>query len=525
MTSPHDQDLVFAFLCDLHRHPDVRRIDTHAASVFLIGDRALKIKRAVRLPFLDYSTLALRKAACAKEVEVNRPFAPDIYLRVVAITTAPDGSFDIDGSGTPVEYAVEMRRFDDSKTLDHLARSGQVSAGLADQLAETIATSHRVAAEVPLNTWIDCIPRWIDASVASLAASPRFPQTEVEAFSKLCHSAFSRLTPLLERRATNGHVRRCHGDLHLANIVMIEDKPVLFDAIEFDESIATIDVLYDLAFPLMDLLHFGLPVAANHLLNQYFSIAAPDQIDGLALLPLFMSIRAAIRAQVFLAKLDRERADHANADASAILSIAESYFKLARELVQPAPPTMIAIGGLSGTGKSALARALAPVLSPRPGAIVLRSDVLRKTLFGVGQTDRLPKQAYTPESSTRVYREQADRAARVLAQGFPVIVDAVFARPDEREAIKNVAKQLNVRFAGIFLSADLRTRQQRIQHRVNDASDATSEVARDQERYDIGALDWLQVNASGTPEATLQQCLSTLRTTLEADVARLPMTT
>ncbi|MGJ5178286.1 AAA family ATPase [Bradyrhizobium oligotrophicum] len=516
MTSTSDQDLVFAFLGDTERHPGVRRIDTHAASVFLFGDRALKIKRAIRLPFLDYSTLALRKAACAKELEINRQFAPNIYLRVVAVTKAANGSFEIGGSGSPVEYAVEMHRFDDSQTVDHLAGKGQMSAGLAERLAETIAASHRVATEISISGWIDSIPRWIDAFVASFRAGRRFADTEIEELSVLCQSAFTRLRPLLERRAAEGHVRRCHGDLHLANVVVIDDEPVLFDAIEFDDRIATIDVLYDLAFPLMDLLHFSLPAAANRLLNRYLSIAAPEQTEGLAALHLFMTMRAAIRAQVFLAKLDREHSDHSDIDAQMTFDIAKSYFQLARQLIQPVAPMMIAVGGLSGTGKSALARALAPVLAPRPGAIVLRSDVLRKQLSGVAQTDRLPTGAYTPESSASVYQELGKLAARALAQGFTVIVDAVFARQTERKDIRGLAQQLKVPFAGLFLVADLRIRQERIQHRVNDASDATAVVAEEQERYDIGALDWLQVDASGTPEATLDRALSLLKISARA---------
>jgi aminoglycoside phosphotransferase family enzyme/predicted kinase len=511
ISSSSDQDLVFAFLGDAHRHPGIRRIDTHAASVFLLGERALKIKRSIRLPFLDYSTLAQRQAACRKELEINRPFAPNIYLGVVAITKAADGALDINGSGTPIEYAVEMRRFDDSRTLDHLAVQHRLNTDLAERLAETISASHTIAAQVLSSAWPGSILQWIDASVAALRNSKRFVAADVEDLSTLCHSAFSRLEPLLAERAERGYVRRCHGDLHLANIVMIDDKPVLFDAIEFDDRIATIDVLYDLAFPLMDLMHFDQGIAANHLLNHYLTVATAGQPGGLVALPLFMAIRAAIRAQVFLAKLDRENADHASPAASETFDVAQSYFQLARELIQPPAPMMIAVGGLSGTGKSALARALAPFCVPRPGAIVLRSDVLRKQLFGVGPTDRLPPEAYTPESSAIVYHQLLEQADRALAQGFTVVVDAVFARPNEREAVHALAKRLKLRFAGLFLVADLRIRQERIQHRVHDASDATVVVAEQQERYDVGAMDWLRVDASGTPGETLERSLSLLQ--------------
>ncbi|MGJ4994600.1 AAA family ATPase [Bradyrhizobium sp. HKCCYLS3077] len=510
MNSSSDQDPVFSFLGDTRRFPEVRRIDTHAASVFLAGDRALKVKRAIRLPFLDYSTLAQRKAACLKEMEVNRPFAPDIYRGVVAITLTPEGSFAIDGSGTPVEYAVEMRRFDDDQTLDHLGCRHHLPPDLGERLAEAIAASHQAAVCPSSNEWIESLPNWIDAFAASFRAGGRFDPAGIDELRSACHAAFARLRPLLEQRTRAGHVKRCHGDLHLANIVLIDDKPVLFDAIEFDDRIATIDVLYDLAFPLMDLLHVEETAAANHVLNRYLAIASPDQTDGLAALPMFMAMRAAIRAQVFLAKLDRDASEHASPGRSANFEVAKSYFQLAQELIRPVAPMMIAVGGLSGTGKSALSRALAPHLAPPPGAIVLRSDVLRKRLFGIKDTERLPAAAYTPQSSATVYQALATHAHRVLSHGFTVVVDAVFARADERNEIHALAKRLNLRFAGLFLIADLQVRQDRIQSRVGDASDATVAVAKDQESYDIGALDWWQVDASGTPEATLALALSRL---------------
>ena len=511
MTSSSDQDHVLTFLGDPRRHPEVRRIDTHAASVFLFGQRALKIKRAIRLPFLDYSTLAQRKAACVKELEINRPFAPDIYLRVVAITRTPDGSIELDGTGTPIEYAVEMRRFDDSQTLDHLAARRRLDGDLARLLAMTIGKSHTVAPQVTSSAWVEQLPHWIDAFITSFRASTRFDEPDVEELRTRCQSAFSRLRPLLEQRAAAGHVRRCHGDLHLANIVLIGDKPVLFDAIEFDDRIATIDVLYDLAFPLMDLMHFEQPVAANQLLNHYLSTAACEQAGALAALPLFMAMRAAIRAQVFLAKLDRDDASHADHERSNTLETAKTYFKLACRLIQPAPAMMIAVGGLSGTGKSALARALAPRLPPPPGAIVLRSDVLRKRLFGVDETDRLPGDAYTPDASSRVYQELARQAHQVLAQGFTVIVDAVFARRDERQEVETLAQRSDVPFVGLFLVVDLPIRLERIRARVGDASDATASVAREQESYDLGTLEWLQVDASSTLQTTLERALSMLQ--------------
>ena len=305
-------------------------------------------------------------------------------------------------------------------------------------------------------------------------------------------AAFERLRGLLEVRGRRGHVRRCHGDLHLANIVLIDRKPVLFDAIEFDARYAFVDVLYDLAFAAMDFLRYGRQAAANALLNRYLALTSEHHLDALSALALFMSLRAAIRAQVLLARLDR-----AGSDRTAVLTSAQTYFELARRLIHPPAPTLLAIGGLSGTGKSVLARALAPDIMPQPGAVVLRSDVLRKQLFQVDETERLPETAYRPEITARVYANLMQRAGRVLSQGHSVIVDAVFADRSERTAIDDAARKLNVRFVGLFLAAELSTRRSRVGRRQRDASDATPEIAGRQENYDIGALDWAVIDASG----------------------------
>jgi aminoglycoside phosphotransferase family enzyme/predicted kinase len=503
MESPTTDDIgtqqrVFAFLADPQRHPDIRRIDTHAASVFLESDRALKVKRAVRFPFLDYSTLAKRKAACDEEIRINRPLAPQIYRRVAAITQDIDGSLGIDGPGTPIEFAVEMARFDERQTFDHLAEAGQLAPSLVDASADAIAASHEGAPRAPETPWVNSIPKIIEGYTLAFRQAACFSPDDIEELAAASQSAFSRLRGLLEQRGAQGHVRRCHGDLHLANIVLIEGKPVLFDAIEFDERIASIDVLYDLAFPLMDLLRYGRPAAANALLNRYLAVTPIDHLDALATLPLLMSMRSAIRAHVMLARSD--------ADKEKNIKTARRYFDLAVALIHPPRPTLTAIGGLSGTGKSVLARGLAPCLAPQPGAVVLRSDTVRKQLLGVSETDRLPASAYQPEASERVYQELTQRAVRVLSQGHSVVVDAVFAREAERAAIRGAAQEMDRRFVGFFLKTDLATRQSRVGSRKADASDATAEIAGLQETYRIGTVDWTIVDASGSPEAILKHC-------------------
>jgi len=502
------QDRIFAALTDSVSHPDVKRIDTHAATVLLDGTRALKIKRAVRFPFLDYSTLAKRKAACEEEIRINRPLAPQIYHRVVAITEEPDGSLKVDGSGRPVEYAVDMSRFDESRTLDHLAKTGPLDASLASAAADAIVASHAAALRADGKAWVSSIPGLIDKNSDGLRKGHDLEAEDIARLAEASHAAFLRLRPLLEQRGRQGFVRRCHGDLHLANIVSIDAQPVLFDAIEFDAQIATVDVLYDLAFTLMDLLQHDQPVAANIVLNQYLEATPPENLDALSALPLFMSIRAAIRAQVALARPGTDR--------TGIVREARRYFELAVALMHPPAPRLIAVGGLSGTGKSVLARALAPHVAPQPGAVVLRSDVIRKQLFRVEHTEQLPPSTYRPEVTARVYDTLIQRARQVLAQGHSAIVDAVFAREPERDELAALAKACGVPLNGLFLVADLATRQARIGGRRGDASDATQEVAALQEHYNIGHIGWASIDASGTQEQTLQRCRDAIARVVKA---------
>ena len=492
------QDKVIAFLSDpaAHGGAAVERVATHCSLVFLAGPRAYKLKRAVRFPYLDYGTLERRRAFVEAEVAINRRTAPMLYEGTVPVTLGPDGGLALGGTGETVEWLVAMRRFAADALFDAMARAGTLGLGLIEDAARAIARFHAEAAVVPKHGGAAAI-HWLlgnnrkafAPSVPDIFAAPDIASLEAAQRAEL-----DRHASLLDARRARGFVRRCHGDLHLRNIVLVDGRAVPFDGIEFDERLACIDVLYDLAFLLMDLGHRGMARHANAAMNAYFERGGTD--DGLALLPLFLSLRATVRAHVgaTAALLSGEGAQAEEARA---------YLAEARAHLAPAVPRMVAVGGLSGTGKSQLARGLAPQLGPVPGALVLRSDVIRKRQAGVAPSDRLPPEAYAPAVTASVYAALVAEARAALAAGRSVVADAVFGQAPERAAIEGAARAAGARFDGLWLSAPLSTRETRVGARTGDASDATIDVVRRQDELSLDAPEWAQLDASGTPDATL----------------------
>jgi len=286
----------------------------------------------------------------------------------------------------------------------------------------------------------------------------------------------------------------------MRNICLLDGVPTPFDCLEFSDELASIDVLYDLAFLLMDLCRVGKGALANLALNRYLDWR--DEIDGLRLLPFFMSLRATIRAYVAAQQPNPKEAI--------------AYFDLAHALVQDGAPCVIAIGGYSGSGKSSIAAELAPLIGPAPGARTLNSDRLRKKLFGAEPTERLPTEAYTGEISERVYARMFEEAARVVAASWPVVVDAVFDLPQSRAEIEQVAKDAGVPFHGFWLDADIGARLARVDIRQNDPSDATREVLLRQMQRGPGAIGWTQIDASRGLDVIVKEIARFIRASLLA---------
>ncbi len=488
-----DQSATEAFLSERARsgsaaHAEI--VTTHISKVFVGEHAVFKLKRAVRFPYLDFSTPAARVSACERELTLNRRTAPTLYRAVRRVVRTDEGALAFDGEGLLVDAVVEMSRFEQADLFDSLALRGALTAPMIADLAQRIARFHADAEVSTRHGGVAGMAAVLDINDRSLRATGLAPPGEADELAARFRAALSRHGPLLESRRKAGKVRRCHGDLILRNICLFEGVPTLFDCLEFDEDLATIDVLYDLAFLIMDLLHRGLKGQASLLFNRYL-----DEVDeggGLELIAFFVAVRAAVRAHVTGARAAEAR----GAEASAQAKEARDYLDLAASLLGEPRPRLFAVGGLSGSGKSTVAAALAPLLGLPPGARILSSDRIRKRLHGVRPEQRLPLEAYRPEISARVYATMREAALEALRAGCAVVADAVFDRPGEREMIEDVARTAGTPFDGVWLEAPIGTLTRRLEARTHDASDATTDVLAGQLRRDLGALAWRKIDAS-----------------------------
>jgi aminoglycoside phosphotransferase family enzyme/predicted kinase len=501
-----DQRQTIAFLLDPNSHDlsgPVERIETHISEIFLIGNKALKLKRAVKLPYADFSTPELRLTFCHREVERNRRTAPGLYRGVQMIVRNDSGRLQFGGEGELVDAVVEMVRFDGQAILDSMAARDAITPRLMRDVADGIAAFHGGLEPVTGMGGFALMNEVLAINESGFATSDVFSGDEIAQLCSDFRLALEKLRTRLDRRSDDGHIRLGHGDLHLRNICMFNDRPTLFDCIEFNDRIATVDVLYDLAFLLMDLWHRGKRDLASLAANRYCDRTGND--DGWSLLPFFMAVRSAVRAHVTATQVAE-----ADSPDDGLIAAARGYFDLARQLLGEARPRLVALGGLSGSGKSTLAEAISPSLGLAPGARILESDRIRKALHGTAPETALPAEAYAPEVSVRVYHEMNQRAEQLLEDGCTVVANAVFANRRQRRAIGEVAGRTSVPFTGIWLEAPPDVLLNRVATRSKTASDADVAVLQKQLAGIGRADDWLLLPVTGLAGETASAALSVI---------------
>lgn len=496
MAASDEQREVLDFLNDPVTHGGEKpaTVETHGAVVFLLKDRVYKLKRAVRFSFMDFSTAERRRAACRAEINLNRRTAPDLYLGTVPVRRSGGGELSLGDIGSDpddwIETLVLMRRF-----ADTFADSYPTEQELV-RVAEDIAGFHARAPFAPGAGGADKTWRILEGNLTSIGRATGVDSSLLSGLSDALRAIHEKGAAELDDRAASGFVRDCHGDLHLANICRFRGVPTLFDCIDFIPDFSRIDTLYDLAFLLMDLDAHGMKSGSSRVLNRYLE-CRPEEMTGLSLLPLFLSMRAQVRAKVAFAAMGL-------ADDTAIAAEkgqeAARYLSLARDYLGSGPVLLIAVGGASGTGKSTLSRAVAAT----KGAVILRSDAIRKRRLGlVRETDRLPPDAYSSAVSQAVYAEMGADCQTVLAEGMIAIADATFTHSESRESIETVARAAGVPFLGIWLELPENEAADRVESRRNDVSDATPDVVHGQFKHDWGTIDWHRIDAR---LSTREQC-------------------
>ncbi|QIT53909.1 AAA family ATPase [Aquisalimonas sp. 2447] len=463
-----------------HAVGTVTTVETHISTLLLTDDYAYKLKKPLDLGFLDFTTLEQRRHACDEELRLNGRLAPAIYLRRIGITGTPDDPA-IDGDGAVLDWAVQMRRFDDTRLFDRLLEHDQLTADEIEDVARQMAVFHDAAAVADEDS------EWgTPAAVAEpardnlvalreqLGADPR-----IQRLKDWTEDCLQQLDPVFRQRHREGRIRECHGDLHLGNIVDVDGRPVIFDGIEFAPELRWIDVMNEVAFLGMDLRSRQRPDLAARFLSTY--LEETGDYHGVALLPFYRAYRALVRAKISgLRAADEDAPDDVRERATAAR---DAYIKVAEAEMQPATPQLVLMHGLSGSGKSTVAQAVVE----RLGAIRLRSDVERKRLAGLDARSRtdagVGEGLYGADLSARTYQRLEMLADGILETGTSVVVDAASLRRDQRERFRHLASRIGVPFTLVACEAaenELRERIRRRQQAGTDPSDADLTVLEHQ---------------------------------------------
>ncbi len=463
-----DQRRIVTALLDARRYPHpartVKLVETHVSWVLLAGRYAYKIKKAVHPGFLDFTTLAARLYYCNEEIRLNCRTASSIYLDVVPI----GGGFDDPAVGSlpAMEYAVRMKRFPSGNTLDRLAARGKLLPVHLDLLAAKIASFHENLPPAGIDSGYGT--GMLEIARASFSELRKFLDDDFSKLEKLACDEYAACADCFAERLKQGFVRECHGDLHLGNIALVRGSPTPFDCIEFDPKLRWIDVMNEMAFPVMDLLFHGCPGLACRFLNAY--LERTGDYGGMKGFRFHLSCRAVVRAMV-----DAMRGNG---------SSCRKHLALATEILSKRSPFLIITHGLPGSGKTTWSQAALE----RLGAIRIRSDVERKRLAGLQSGERshsgIASGIYSPDASRATYSRLLDLAREVLSSGFPVIVDAAFLSAGERRRFRNLAQNLSLPFAIASLKAPRSSLEERILERKNDASEA-----------DLAVLDALEASS------------------------------
>ena len=484
---PPDVPPLIQALLDSRRYPDaVQQVDlvqTHISWVLLAGEFAYKIKKPLQLPFLDFSTLGLRQRYCHEELRLNRRFAPELYLDVVGIFNTPqDPQFE--GSGPPIEYAVKMRRFDDAVRLDRVCARGELQPRHLSDLADTLVAFHEAAAIAPATSRFGSPPQILAPTLDNFdellrGAPDAHQQTRLAALRAWTEAHFKQLAPLMQARQQAGRVRECHGDLHLSNLVLIDERVRLFDCIEFNEDLRWMDVASEIAFTYVDLLAHAQPGLAGWLVDEYLSRSGDYEVARV--LRFYAVYRALVRAKVATI-----RASQGQPATLHDRQEAQAYIALAERLTAPPAARLLITHGLSGCGKTVVSTALLQS-DPHATTLRLRSDVQRKRLFGLAVSERsgasLDSDIYAPTAHASTYAHLRAVADTLLRAGWSVIVDATFLKRADRDVFHALADEAGAAFgilAPVATPVQLRERIQARSALGQDASEATLEVLAQQ---------------------------------------------